>query len=360
MSLRNLILLPLLTVTACSGPSKPAHFDLTTRAPQHPGDPYSLLRVANYNDNTPQDQINAIGLTSDYLFAAVNWAGVYRFPKYGGAVATVQEGGSSPYGFLATNSKTVFWDDASFDRNDSPGGQIMRRSAAGGAATAIAPIKTGMANITADEENFYYVTAPPIENGSQSFEIYRQSLAGGAVAKIFTLTEGEPAVHPFGSPFSPSFIVDGGDTFVVTDSYTEVDVVPAGSTSAKKLFDLPSGDLPTLGGVDANWLYLSGGHSLYRAPRAGGTINTLYTLSDTNSFVRLVATDDKNLYFIQNDASGSAIYAIPTSGGTPARIGRSNLAYLSVATVAQDERNLYIVGQGEILMLPKTPMGTVN
>jgi hypothetical protein len=362
MLMRKLLLLPILAAIACSGQARPAHFDTTTIPPKQPGDPYSLLRFANNNVDTAFDQINGIALSDDYLFVAANWGGVYRFPKYGGPVSVVQEGGSSEYSLVAANRKTVFWDDDSFGPGDSPGGEIRSRSAVGGSTSGVTPINValfvGNRMLRADAQYLYYVAAPASQ-AAQSFELRRVPIGGGAVTTMFTLTQPGPGISAPESAFTPSFIIDAGDVFFIAKQGTEVDVIAAGSTSPKKLLDLPTNEGPLLVGADASTLFFDGsGHSLYSAPRAGGTLTTIYTAPD-KTYAMMIAVDDKNVYFSQSEGPAAAIYALAKSGGTPARIGRSSTSFLSGA-VEQDDKNLFFAHQGEVLMLPKTPVGVIQ
>ena len=48
------------------------------------------------------------------------WSGVYRMPKYGGGITTVDEGANVEFDELASGDGAVFWEALTFDSNDFP------------------------------------------------------------------------------------------------------------------------------------------------------------------------------------------------------------------------------------------------
>jgi hypothetical protein len=382
--MRRLTLL-LLFAAACSNQAKPAHWDLKTIAPSQPGEPYSLFRFAGFKsspDGMPLFppsgiawQINEFSVAGDYMFVAADFAGIYRFPKYGGAVATIQEGGNSIYNFVAANDKVVVWDNDNVGPGDSVSGFMESQSVNGGATATLTQhghgggLFTGANHFTVDDRNLYYVAEaphPPAENGLPPFELHRVPLTGGKDQVLITNAAPKSGTPYPATAFDFDFVADRGDAFVVTSYGQEVDLIEAGSTTPRKIVDLTTvKEGVTLTAIDATTLYLGDGTHIYTAPRTGGDLTSIYATTEPKSYVQLAAVDDQNVYLVASSpATGPAavMFSMPKTGGPLTRISRPLTALLAgPGGFQQDERNLFFVNEGgEMMMLPKTPTGTVS
>ena len=121
-----------LLITAACGQSSPVdRIDSSLKTPLKPGEAYSLARVTD-----DKYWISSIAVSDNYLFLATSWQGVYRMPKYGGALTAVEEDDKA-VGRVAANRDTVFWNRTTFGSGDAPHTQVRQQPAAGGATSTL-------------------------------------------------------------------------------------------------------------------------------------------------------------------------------------------------------------------------------
>jgi hypothetical protein len=310
----------------------------------------------------PRLDINWIALSDNYLFLVVNWNGVFRMPKYGGPIDIIDGDRRAEFDFALTSGKRVYWNHDTFGPGDSPDNRIEGRDIAGGASnTLLEGFGQFNTNVVPafqiDDRYLYYFEAPPTQ-GLPPVTLKRLPLAGGKPEVL--IPSGEASSN--GMP-GVDFLADGGDVFVVGGE--ELDIFPAGATTAKKLADLPS--TLTLACADVNSVYLTDLTSIYRVPRSGGIVSTLYTTPKDHMLYNFGGTrplvDANSVYFAQMDNNGWTIMALPKQGGTAQKISRTDdpAFNLGIDQVLQDDKNLFFVHHGgEVLMLPKTPTGPLS
>ena len=118
-----------LPLGACGGSSAPSktRFDTELRVPFNPGAGAPLVRTIG-----PDHLIANMALSDDYLFVTAQWDGIYRLPKYGGAVEAVATDPNAQFNALAANARDVFWVEVRFGPKDELHQKLLRRTAAGG------------------------------------------------------------------------------------------------------------------------------------------------------------------------------------------------------------------------------------
>ncbi len=95
--------------------------------PFDPGAGAPLVRTIG-----PDHLIANMALSDDYLFVTTQWDGIYRLPKYGGAVEAVATDPKAQFNALAANARDVFWVEVRFGPKDELHQKLLRRTAAGG------------------------------------------------------------------------------------------------------------------------------------------------------------------------------------------------------------------------------------
>jgi uncharacterized repeat protein (TIGR03803 family) len=97
--------------------------------------------------------------------------------------------------------------------------------------------------------------------------------------------------------------------------------------------------------IDGGYVYFTddvGG--LFRAPKGGGVVTTLFTFTD-NEVVQLIVVDGETLFFGTLDSSQTmgTIYSMPKTGGTPTMIVSG---ILTLNEMVVDDSNIYWVSFG--------------
>ena len=77
-------------------------------------------------------QIDAMAMSDNYLFLGVNWHGLYKMPKFGGPIETIDADETAVFDRLATNGSDIVWQKVTFDSSDYPFFQFKRQSVDGG------------------------------------------------------------------------------------------------------------------------------------------------------------------------------------------------------------------------------------
>ena len=105
-------------------------FETSFPPPATPDQPFILVRAAG--PLTRPEIIGRIAVSGDYLFFASITDGIYRMPKYGGDLSTVEEDLHGTFSHVAANATDVFWDHTTYDKNNRRHLSIHRRAIAGG------------------------------------------------------------------------------------------------------------------------------------------------------------------------------------------------------------------------------------
>jgi hypothetical protein len=335
-----------LFVAACAPAANP-FAPPRTPATQQPGEAVVLLPLADYSPSGPSsvDSISEIALSHDYLFCAVAHQGLYRMPKYGGAITTVDSGTDS-FPLVTVGNERVFW----FNRE-----QLLTRAADGGATSVIARGIVGVlsnpGHLQADGQYVYYVSG----TDPAMMALMRVPVAGGAPTPL-------GSVQLVGGP--PSFAVDGGDVFYVDASGVALQVVAAGSSTSKTLATLPSTAMG-ISGVDGDTIYLalSGATpTLLTVSRSTGATAMLELPAQSAPSLAFLA-DAHSLYLPMVAQKGTQLVSMPLGGGPTTPISRDDgqLGGRFPLVAQQDEANLFfVVNGGEVLMLPKKPTGPIQ
>jgi hypothetical protein len=361
--MRKLTLLPLLPVmlTACAQPllTPSELFDTKIVPAAAPGQGASLVRMRGFTPlaSSTRYYITGIGLSDDYLILVVDKQGVYRMPKYGGAVEPLDTDADASFRFVLSDGKRVFWDH---ENVATVGNDITERVFSRDLTSGAANVLVSQTHLTLIDQyepmryqldGKYIYSGDDINDSLSTSRIWRQPIAGGA-PQLFL--DGDAGPYR-------GFLADHGDVFTITHFGNELDVARAGSTTLTKLADLPPG-IPIIGGgvtlvtlacVDANNVYVSDGKNIFAVPRAGGAMKTLDAGGVTTPPWSTLVVDAENIYF---DA-GFAIKAQPLAGG-PARQLSTDESQLKggVGQVIQDDKNIFVIHlSGEVLMYPKSP-----
>jgi hypothetical protein len=367
VSARGLFVLPLLLIaSACSPPSPPVQtlFDNTAIAPKQPGDAWSVLRVRDHSVE-PNDIIDVIAVSDDYLFWAGQYDGIYRMPKYGGEIEVLDSGRSGQYHTLDVAGDHVYWtrENTGIGPNES----IKRRGLTGGPVTTIFGTDLGIVNSSqelsfgADNHAVYFVADALNDPGRTKVSLYRVPNGGGSAAVLQTNPLASGVVLP--SDRFLSFLADNGDCFVIDAADTTLSVIAADTTTPRKLADLTLDDPMIVQAADADTVYLTGGRHIYGVPRAGGALRTIYeTTVATGGLWSSLLVDGTSLYFLLVDNAATSVMSVPKTGGTATRISRNDAQFAGgIDYIRQDEKNIYVLrSESEILRLPKTPTGVVE
>jgi hypothetical protein len=366
--MRHLIVLPLLA-TACA-PSSPFAKQQGLATPQ-PGEAAVLVRLADWHPPVPSQQpFISMALSNNYLFFGVAQHGIYRMPKYGGTIDLV-DGSGDKYPQVTVANERVLW---------TVEGKIYVRPVDGGTTSSIdthglQPYDTWSSApplFQADADYVYF----GVERVDAATLLYRSPIGGGVPALLVTSTPPPLGAGPSGLYGGPYYIADGGDVFFNHPGALELDVIRAGSGMPEVLASWPSAAARDLSSqilaVDHDNVYLDGGadatgHVIVDAvPRGGGAPSPIQLPLD--SFIALVfAVDSTSFYFVGpkqgNDTNAFVITSMLKSGGSWMAISRTDDQFEGGPDppTLQDEKNLFLmVDGGEIVMLPKTPIGAID
>lgn len=357
-TLRSTLMTTLLFTAACGQPPAVARLDVSLKTPKKPGEAYSLVRAASADD-----QITSIAVSDNYLFFATSWKGVYRLPKYGGAIDPVEEDADA-IASVAASRDTVFWNRTTFGGGDIAHTQLKKRAAAGGASSVLLDGEFSLpgANLNASlsvvSDALYFTRQST--GGTAPIEFARLSLPGGGLTTLLSVPY--PLVDPDALP--RAWVVQG-DHFYYTlrgaGGTKLLEAKPDGSGATQ----LAAGAslLGTYLGADADSLYTDGKVGAYEglvaAAKADGALTPLIKggAASPTAFTSTLGVDKENVYYMTVDsAAGWQVQAVPKAGGTPTVIGLGSQFDLGIDQMAQDDNNLYLLHNWhEILLLPKKP-----
>lgn len=277
--------LPAVGCSASSGPSK-TRFDTDLQVPSDPGAGAPLVRTIGADH-----LILNMALSDDYLFLTTQWDGIYRLPKYGGAVDAVANDPNVLFNALTGNAREVFWIEVHFGPGDEVHQGLRRRAAAGG------PIATMRSD---DFDGVLGLDDARIVVSGHASSYEAVSLADGSRAHV----NFDPAGVE-GGAFGTSFWLDGDALYAV--GCTALDfcgLARADFTTglAERGPALPNpvspGPLPIeLVGADETHIYLYDGH-IWRLRKSDYASEDVYTPpAGVSTFLPVV--DDDAVYFVR-------------------------------------------------------------
>ncbi|HRI52600.1 MAG TPA: hypothetical protein PLW65_20695 [Pseudomonadota bacterium] len=359
--LRFTLFSALLATAACGQSSPVERIDSSLKTPLKPGEAYSLARVTD-----DKYWISSIAVSDNYLFLATSWQGVYRMPKYGGALTAVEEDDKA-VGRVAANRDTVFWNRTTFGAGDAPHTQVKQQPAAGGATSTLlegdfGPFATNLyPTLVATGDALYMMRSD--KPGDFSVRLDRLLLRDGTKSTLASFPDtGGSAI-----PWPTAWTLTGDHLYYTLNASlprTVMDVkISSGSTTPLAL------DAPISSGflaADATGLYsdLPGRtYGLAKISPTDGAVRTLHTSPDLQlgSRTATVAIDADNIYLLTHDDKvGNQIQAAPKAGGAPTVIGSGSQFQFGVDQFLQDDDNLFVLHEGhEVLLLPKKPGAAV-
>ena len=292
-----------LPLGACGGSSAPSktRFDTELRVPFDPGAGAPLVRTIG-----PDHLIANMALSDDYLFVTTQWDGIYRLPKYGGAVEAVATDPNAQFNALAANARDVFWVEVRFGPKDELHQKLLRRTAAGG------PISTMRSDDFAGVlalDDAYIVLSGGRGPGHDAI-----SLADGTTVPVPVDLDW---VAIDGGTYETSFWLDGNALYSLGCDgirlngfcgLVRTDVATGVIERGPALPGLsPTGPGPTkLVGADETHIYLYDGPRIWRLRKTDFASEDVYTApAGVSSFQPLV--DDNALYFVR------VLYPPPTT-----------------------------------------------
>ena len=343
---------------ACGSAEPIIGFDGELEAPPGPGQGYSLVRRTDGNHQTTH-----IAVSDDYVFFTSDWQGLYRVPKYGGAIEAVEADSHALVQGVATNGSDVFWTHATFGANDAPHIKLKRRSATGGPITVIKEgvFGTGGANYTsnllADATNVYAL---------DSTFIWALPLDGGQATQIAFSEDPLSPVHS-----GPDWVPDYPAIYVSTCF--------SATTCSLVKTDLPSGNsqnlLPLQGGlvgdsveaVDESHIYLVKNQRVSSVSKSDLSTTDLFTPEPGQTVYWFLLVDATNVYFVSygGTQAGWQLRAVPKAGGPAQVVGWGSQLDHGIWEIAQDDQFLFVLAGpttntfgpigNEILAFPKSP-----
>ncbi len=355
--LRFTLVSALLATAACNQAAPYDRIDSSLKTPLKPGEAYSLARLTD-----DKYRISSIAVSDNYLFLATSWQGVYRMPKYGGALTAVEEDAKA-VGRVAANRDTVFWNRTTFGSGDAAHTQVKQQPAAGGATSILFEGDFGpfgnseYPTFVATGDALYMMRSD--NPGDFSIRLDRLSLRDGAQATVASF----PDTGGSTIPWPTAWALTGDHLYYTTYAglpRTIMDVkLSAGSTTPLALDAAISVGFLA---ADATGLYsgLPGpALGLAKISPTDGAVRSLYENPDLQleSRTSTVAIDADNIYVVTRDKTGgNQIQAAPKAGGAPTVIGSGSQFQYGLEQFLQDGDNLYVLHDGhEVLLLPKKP-----
>ena len=357
--LRYTLFSALLATAACGQDSPYERIDSSLKTPLKPGEAYSLARITD-----DRYWISSIAVSDNYLFLATSWQGVYRLPKYGGALTAVEED-SNAVNLVTANRDTVFWNRTTFGSGDTPHTQVKQQPAAGGTTSTLLDGDFSLFStnvyptLVATGDALYMMRSD--HPGDFSLRLDRRSLRDGAQSTLASFPDsGGPMIN-----WPAAWTVADDHLYFTTYTSplkTVIDVKTTGGSPTSLALSAPiSGAFLA---ADAAGIYTglpSPGYGVAKISPADGAVRPLYTNPDLliASYTSAVAVDADNVYFVTYDAkAGNQIQAAPKAGGAPTVIGSGSQFQAGIGQILQDKDNLYVLDAGhEVLLLPKKPGG---
>lgn len=347
-----------LASAACGGGSDVVAHEGTIGTALGDGQGYTLVTT---NDHS--HEIAQIAVSDDYLFFSIEWHGLYRMPKYGGAIEPVDADTNATFTGIASNGSDVFWRRSTFGPNDEPHVKIERRAAAGGAVTVMAEQASSLQTsfnpgMLSDTTNIY-VQQPDL--------ISVLPFDGGAASEI------PVAPHPAGAPWYGSWVPDypsfylSGCTASDSCALSRIDL----STGASEnLLALDAGVYSDIvGAVDASSVFMIKNRHIISLSKADLTLTDVFTPQPDEYVFWFLLVDASNVYFITyGTPAGWQLRSVPKSGGpsggTAQLLGGGEQLARGVWGVAQDRQFVFVLAAppdialetgNAILAFPKVP-----
>jgi hypothetical protein len=314
-------------------------------------------------------QIDAMALSDNYLFFAMNWHGVYKMPKFGGPIEVLDADDGAIFLPLATNGSDVIWQKITFDSNDNGFGQIKKQPVDGGSTQVVfgtpAPVqwkanRTLLVNVADDSE----------------IVLTTQSLAGGEprsqVLHDFTADPG-----PFDWVIDETFVYvwrAGGQTATLGKyPLAGGDGVLLAQSESSTMAPPGQPNVPVAGtlALDDDYVYVKSSRDLRRVPKAGGEMSTVLAAADNLSiYDGLLTVDDTSAFFAGELGEPYGILSVPKAGGEAVVLGMFGRKWNLPWQMLQSDGYLFLtsldlssyvpgtanpIEPGVILLLPKTP-----
>lgn len=309
-----------------------------------PGEMGTLLEV-----NDDSHWIEAIALSDNNLFIAVEWAGVYRMPKYGGDVVPLDEDANGAFYQLATDGTRVYWIHVTFDDSDYPFTEIKSQPVEGGPTTIIARGQFGIFN--GGPSNRFQI--------ADGFAYFSEDLGGqSALTQRVPLDGGErQTMISFPDAIStPPWIADDSGVYL-TD--TTIQRITAPGQTPELLATSP-GPMATPFGSDANAIYLQTSNGLWSMSKADWSFSPIVVLSDDGYGGSGVMVNESNIYGVDATNAPARLMRFPKTGGTATPLAEVQdcLVYGGGAPfIAVDSQYVFLVcgPQNRIVVAPNVP-----
>jgi hypothetical protein len=344
--MRKLALL-ILFLSACH-PTATLHpaIDATAQPSPDAAGALSLLRL----DRAPAEAVPSIGVSDNYLYIASAGVGVYKMPKYGGALTAVD---ATPFDELqlAVGDSHVFW-AGEFNQQRS----VQQQPVTGGPTTRILDTLQAV-QLQTDSDLVYFSTGLPggqlgIDQLTSDGRTQR-TLAGAVVGGVATPPDWIPAdghvyrVGEYPDASLHDFTVDAPPRMLAAFA--------------------PLGAAPQVAAVDATDVYAIGSTTVWRVPRAGGDPTIFYQTPDypapEETLVGFGVVDDNHLYVVSAISGRMHLRAIDKTTHAAIDLATAQKSGDMYIQVAQDAQNLFVVRTSvendsrdtDIVLVPKTP-----
>ncbi|HEY0712461.1 MAG TPA: hypothetical protein VGF45_07295 [Polyangia bacterium] len=277
-------------------------------------------------------EVTDIGLTSEHLYFSVEWQGVYRMPKHGGAVEVVDAGAKNSFRHLSIVRDDVFWPRTRFGERDRASVEVKHRPTASGpnvlAFSGEWSMHSNHGHFQADASGIFFVGS---SSGSVFLGLWQVATTGGPPTSLLSFEE----------PWRvPGWKRDAGRIFFATplltvSRSTAVSVLVDGQTEPRLLATLPAGSA-RLHDTDAGFLYLSDSKTVWRVGKDDGVVAEVVT----GEVVRSLLVDDARIYLAASLETGGWLNSIDKSDGLRRRVG-SGSAFRGLRQLVQDDHHIY-------------------
>jgi hypothetical protein len=316
------------------------------------GSPYSVVRI----DPERVFEIVDVGLSENYLYLSIPWGGVYRLPKFGGAITTVQQDRNSWFDGISVNGDAASWIATSGDGpNDTGHTRVDRQLVSGGPVATLYEGYVGnlsVANVPtlqADGAVVYAVVA-----SNQSASVIAIPASGGTPTQVMTAPAGG------GLPSFPTWIAAGGYVyFAACPPFSPTDPpaaepcsirrAPGTGGEAEDFALIPSSPLRVVA-ADLAYVYVSGQDAFWRVDRQTGAVSVV----EMGGMVPWIIVLDETHFFFSPYVH--QLWSVPKAGGAPTLVADLS-GHGGMDKLLQDGQHLFaLVGYQEVLVVPKTPV----
>jgi hypothetical protein len=345
------------TTVSCSA----AHLNADSDVPPT-GTAIELVTQAFRGANGPE-YVAEMALSEDYVNMAVSRSGIYRVPKYGGEVVTVEQDFSQTFGALVAGRDTVLWARTPVTGDTAPHSTTVMKQTGVDAPVVLAELPLdGLASYSPPFRlgaSTLYMQVKPV-GGAWGW--YAMPLEGGELRLVAPLRR-TPEFTPewfLAEPYI--YYVEYPDDPTVNCSVKRVDV--SGGGTPEDLSPSPGADR-TFGtwivAVDDTDIFVAWGGGFWKVPKTGGAATLLYRASDSRLFVSEDAAvmDAQNLYFVIGAVPYpnqilAKLMSVPKTGGAATLIYDGDYVSNDLLQLAQDDSNLFM-RLGGVAFVPKMP-----